>query len=377
MPLSPLFTPNYKPKLPDKSDYGIGVIGAGQIVNQAHLPAYKKAGFRVLAITDVDETAAAKTARAFDIASVCQTAEELLGRPEISIVDIAVPAVHNPVLARQALEAGKHVLVQKPMAETVQAAEGMLTAARANGRKLAVNQQMRWSPAVRAATDVLRRQLLGELLECSVQVQVRTPWDSWPWLRDHPYPEIYYHSIHYVDTIRAWLGDPVKIYASLAHYPGALYKGPTRNYMIFEYGGNLRTTVFVNHHSVVPTDKLKAEFHIEGTEGSCGGLIGLLLNYPTGRSDVFTLSHRELLPQGSIELELEGRWFPDAFIGPMSSLMDAITHGIEPETSGEDVVGTLRVLEAIRTSSETGQCVTLNSGSAAVSGAHVREVSDK
>ncbi len=359
MKRSPLFLPDYKPKLPDKADYGIGIIGGGQIVNQAHLPAYRKAGFRVLAINDRDRNAAARTAAAFDIPSVCDTAEELLRRGDISIVDIAVPAVHNPLLARQALEAGKHVLVQKPMAETVAAAEGMVAAATANSRNLAVNQQMRWSPAVRAATDVLRQRLLGELIECSVQVQVRTPWESWPWLRDHPYPEIYYHTIHYVDTIRAWLGNPIRIYASLAHYPGATYKGPTRNYMVLEYPGNLRTTISVNHHSVVPSDQLKAEFHIEGTDGSCGGLIGLLLNYPVGRSDLFRFSHRELLPRGSMEMELEGRWFPDAFMGPMSSLMDAITNNTQPETSGEDVLGTLRILEAIQTSAETRQTVTL------------------
>lgn len=362
MPHSPLFSLEYKPKLPDNADYGIALIGAGQIVNQAHLPPYKKAGFHVLAITDVDKNAATATAARFSIPLVCSTVEELLQSPDISIVDIAVPAAYNPKLSRQALEAGKHVLVQKPMAETVLLAEGMVNSAQVNRRKLAVNQQMRWSPAVRAASDVLRKQLLGNLVECSIQIQIRTPWDAWPWLREHPYPEIYFHSIHHVDTIRAWLGDPIMIYASLARYPGASYNGPTRNYMIFEYSDDLRATVFVNHHSIVPSDQLKAEFHIEGTKGSCGRRIGLLLSYPTGRSDLLRLSHTELFHNGSIEMELEGRWFPDAFIGPMSSLMDAILHDTQPETSGEKIPGTMRLLEAIRKSSETGQAVTLNRG---------------
>jgi hypothetical protein len=65
--------------------------------------------------------------------------------------------------------------------------------------------------------------------------------------RDHPYPEIYYHTIHHVDTVRAWLRDPIQIYASLARYPGITYNGPMRNYMVFVYPNNLRATFLVNH----------------------------------------------------------------------------------------------------------------------------------
>jgi predicted dehydrogenase len=360
MPRSLLFPIDYQPKPPKNPNLGIGVIGAGQIVNQAHLPAYRKAGLQVLAIADTNLQAAQETAKRFDIPQVCSTVGDLLQINEVSIVDIAVPAVHNPALAKQALEAGKHVLVQKPMAETVELAEAMMADAATANRKLAVNQQMRWSPSVRAATDLLRRGLLGELLECSIHVEICTPWESWPWLRDHPYPEIYYHTIHYVDTIRSWLGEPLKVYSSLARYPGAFYQGPTRNYTIFEFPGNLRATIFVNHHTALPPDRWKAEFHIEGTEGTCSGLIGLLLNYPVGRSDVFRFSHPESLPKGSIELELEGRWFPDAFIGPMSSLLDAVSNDSEPETSARDVIRTLRVLDAIRISAETGQAVSIS-----------------
>ena len=241
------------------------------------------------------------------------------------------------------------------MAETVQEAADMVKAAHECGRKLAVNQQMRWSPAARAASDLIRRGLLGELLECGIQIQIRTRWDLWPWLSEHPYPEIYYHSIHHVDTVRAWLGDPMQVYASLAHYPNANYKGPTRNYMVFVYPGNLRATFSINHHTSAPSDRWRAEFHIEGTDGRCEGVMGLLLNYPTGRSDVLRLVHQKLIPRGSLEMELEGRWFPDAFIGPMSSLMDAITDDTQAETSGDEVLGTMRVLEAIRKSHETQQ----------------------
>lgn len=359
MNLSPLLPLEYTPKLPGNPNYGIGLIGAGQIVNQAHLPAYKKARFHVLAITDQNHVAAEETAARFDIPRVCDSVEQLLSVPGLEIVDIAVPARHNPELSKRVLGSGKHVLVQKPMAETVKQAEAMVRNARAANRKLAVNQQMRWAPSVRACSDLIQKRFFGELLECNFQIQIRTTWDSWPWLQSLPYPEIYYHSIHYVDSLRGWIGDPVVVYASLAKHPASNCVGPTRNYTVFEYPGSLRASMLVNHHTVAPDDDLIAKFTIEGTDGRCEALIGLLLNYPMGRSDLLTLSHRELAPAGSLRLELSGRWFPDAFIGPMSSLMDAITNDSEPETSGEEVLGTLRVIEAMRKSYETKQAVRL------------------
>jgi predicted dehydrogenase len=360
MNLSPFLALDYVPKLPLTADYGIGLIGAGQIVNQAHLPAYRKAGFSVIAITDRNRTAAEETAQRFAIPRVCASVEELLEISRIDIVDIAVPAIANPELTRQALVAGKHVLVQKPMAETLESAEAMIASAHAAKRKLAVNQQMRWAPSVRAASDLLRKGLFGELVECSIQIQVRTPWDSWPWLQTHPYPELTYHSIHHIDTMRGWLGDPQLVFATLAHYPGARCTGPTRNHIVLEYPGDLRASIQVNHHSIAPADDLAAKFIIEGTKGRCEGSIGLLLNYPVGRSDLLTFSHRTLTPAGAIRLELEGRWFPDAFIGPMSSLMDAITLDQEPETSGQQILGTLRLLDAVRQSHQTRQTVSLS-----------------
>src|SRR5438874_13585926 len=109
MNFSPLLPLDYKPKLPSDPSLGIGLIGAGQIVNQAHLPAYRKAGFRVLAITDQNRSAAEATAHRFEIPRICESIEELLGVPGIEIVDIAVPARHNPELSKQALQSAKHV----------------------------------------------------------------------------------------------------------------------------------------------------------------------------------------------------------------------------------------------------------------------------
>ena len=100
----------YKPKLPRRLDHGIGIVGAGGIVNYAHLPAYKKAGFRVVGITDRNREQAERTAKEHGIAKVFAGVEELLRQPEVEIVDIAVYPAEQVNIVEQATAAGKHML---------------------------------------------------------------------------------------------------------------------------------------------------------------------------------------------------------------------------------------------------------------------------
>jgi predicted dehydrogenase len=348
---------NYRPELPSKHDYGIGCVGAGLIMNVAHLPAYRKAGLKVLAITDLKREAAERTAKKYEIPKVCESLDELLETPGIDILDVAIPAGANPTLAEKIFAAGKHALMQKPMAESLEEAERMVKLARKAKMKFAVNQQMRWSPSVRAAKDLLQRGWLGEPIEYRIEISIKTDWSLSPWLKKHPYPELTYHTIHYVDTVRSWFGDPQGVYATLASHPEAEYEGPTRSYLLLDYPGPLRGSILVQHYSVAAPDDYISHFTIDGTEGRCDGLIGLYLDYPAGRSDLVSLSHQRYLPKGLLRMELEGRWIPDAFLGPMGSLMRAIHEDGEPETSGAEVLGTMRLLEAAKRSHETKRCV--------------------
>jgi len=74
---------DYKPKLPTRLDHGIGIVGAGGIVNYAHLPAYKKAGFKVVGVTDRDQEKAERTAKEHSIPRVFPSVEELLADPQV------------------------------------------------------------------------------------------------------------------------------------------------------------------------------------------------------------------------------------------------------------------------------------------------------
>lgn len=352
---------NYQPVLPDRMDYGIGICGAGGIVNDAHLPAYRRAGFQVRGIYDLDRTRAERTAARFEIPRVYGSVEELAGDPAVQIVDVAVPATQTYGVVEAMAGAGKGMLVQKPLAEDLETARRTAALLAAGGVVAAVNQQMRWEPGVRACADLLRRGLLGEVFNISLLIFVDTPWHLWGWLKEKATIEVLYHSIHYLDTIRFLTGlEPLRLYADGSTCPGYDARGETRVCLNLVFGGQLRATVLTNHHVAFGLEGQQSELRVEGTEGAAIRRLGLLMNYPRGAGDGFRYTCRGLAKGQWLSAELAGSWFPDAFVGPMASLMRALAGEIPaPETGVEDNLKTLELVFAAYESMRSGQVVRL------------------
>ena len=205
---------DYLPVLGNKRDYGIGIIGAGGIVNAAHLPAYRKAGFNVIGLTDQDRDKAEQTARSFEVPTVYASVEALLGDQSVEIVDIAVPPWNQKDLVRQVTAAGKHLLCQKPLSNIYAEAVEIVEMAEASGVKLAVNQQMRWDQAVRASRSLLNRGLLGDPASAVIDISILTEWRAWPWVLTVEGLDLMFHSIHYFDSMRSLFGLPERVWTS-------------------------------------------------------------------------------------------------------------------------------------------------------------------
>ncbi len=342
------------PPLPRRHDYPISIVGAGGIVNDAHLPAYRQAGFNVVGIYDLDATRAAATAARFAIPTVYPSLDDLLSGPA-AIVDVAVPARANRELAARVAASGKALLLQKPLAETWNDAEAIAATVARYGIVAAVNQQARWMPAAVAARDLIARGLLGELYQVSFLVNVDTPWSLWPWIVAGPTVEVMYHSIHYLDTIRALTGrEPRLLFVDGSTLPGYHTGGETRTVIQLIFDGDLRATVMDDHHNAGGLDDQMATMRVDGTAGSAMAELGLLKNYPTGAPDRFRYRSRHLQDGAWISPTLQGRWFPDAFIGTMGSVMRALDGEVgAPETSVADNLHTLSlVLAAYRSMAE-------------------------
>jgi predicted dehydrogenase len=338
---------DYKPQLPQDLSRGIAIVGAGEIVVHAHLPAYQMAGFRVIGIYDRNQAKAEAATLKYPSMKVFPSLKALLEHPEVEIVDIAVPAQYQPEVAKQAAAHGKHILCQKPLAETYESAKALVESCAASGIKAAVNQQMRWSPGIQASRSIIKRGWLGEPIQASIQVNVHTPWESWPWLVQIPTLEIMYHSIHYLDSVRYVLGlKPEYVYADGAKFPGQPYKGETRTMIHIKLPGEARGLIHDNHNNHMPQEDWYAKFRFEGTEGNIKGTNGALYNYPTGREDTISFYSNRLEPDCLYTPNLEGRWFPHAFMGTMGELMRAIEENREPDNSILDNLITLQTVFA-------------------------------
>jgi predicted dehydrogenase len=334
----------------------IYIIGAGGIVNDAHLPAYQKAGFRVQGITDLDPAKARATAARWDIPEVFLSIEEMIAvLPADAVVDIAVPA---PALADilERLPNGIPVLFQKPMGADLSEARRILGICRDRQLLAAVNFQLRYAPFILEVKRMITEGLLGRLYDVEVNVNVYTPWHLWDFLSVSPRVEILYHSIHYVDLVRHLIGEPASVHAHTNKHPSMPHLASVRSSIIMDYGDMVRANILTNHCHDFGTPNQYSYIKIEGDRGAVIIHFGALIDYPRGAPDRFSFTTIE---DGVVQpwqtIEIPGSWFPDAFIGPMASLMQAAVGIVDlPDNTVEDCIHTMACVEAAYDSSRQG-----------------------
>ncbi len=347
----------YKPVLP-QNPFPIVIIGAGGIVNDAHLPAYKKAGFNVVGIVNRTKEKAQLLAKRFNIPNVYDSVADAVAKaPANAVYDITImPAQFVETLEQ--LPDGSAVLIQKPMGDYFWQSKEILSVCKRKKLVAAINCQLRFAPFVSAARNMIKQGLIGELYDMEVRVTLKTPWELFPHVMVHPRLEIQYHSIHYIDLIRSFLGDPKTVMAKTLK-PPAKTLSSTRSTILFDYGDTIHAVINTNHDHVFGPHNEESFIKWEGTKGAIKAKMGLLMDYPNGVPDLFEYC---LLEEGKKPewktIQLEGSWFPDAFIGTMSSLMryKESSSAILP-TSVEDVIKTMAVVESAYISSDNGGVV--------------------
>src|SRR5689334_1157983 len=330
-------------QLPPKTDYGIAFVGCGGIVNYGHIPSYKAHGFNMIGGYDINPEASRKTVQEHGLKKVYATLDEVLNDPLIQIVDIATMAWDRRAIVEKVSAAGKHMLCQKPFSDKYSEAVEMTDIAQRANLKIAVHQQFRWSSIIRAAHALIQKGWLGDILDVQVQVSIHTPWDMWPWIASQSRLEVLYHSIHYLDSLRFLFGDPVLVTSRHTKNPTQQAKGETKTITVWEYANGLQILIAICHFDWSPG--LYSLFRVLGTDGLIEGTIGTNYDYPDGRNDTIKFTSRTQ-PERNFSTTLPGKWIPDAFYGPMASLMEAIQTGGQPLTSAQDNLGTLRVVEA-------------------------------
>ncbi len=355
---------NIHPKLPRRKDWRIGIAGAGFIVADCHLVAYRNAGFHPVAIASrKPETAKAVAAR-HQISTVHGTIDELLADSRIEVLDVAVPPDAQPELIRKAAKLGqgrlRGILAQKPLALSVKDAKDLVQCCTDAGIVLAVNQNMRFDQSVRAAKDLLNRGWLGEPVLATIDMRAVPHW--MPWAEGQPSLSTFIMSIHHLDTFRYWLGTPDRVLASTRPDPRTKFHHTDGiNLYILEYDNGARASswddVWAGPCKEGVAGDIGIRWRFEGTDGLMQGTIGWP-KYPAKELSTIEFSTRRR-PGMWFRPKWDAVWFPDAFVGTMAQLFVAIEDGTEPEIGGKDNVETIALCEAVFAAAKEHRVVTM------------------
>ncbi len=345
-------TLDYLPRLPQDRSPGIGCIGAGFIMADCQLPAYRAAGFRPLAIAARDQQKVAEVAGRHNIQNVYADYRAVLDDPAVEVLDIAVPPDVQIEVIREAVQRkGKlrGILAQKPLGMNLAEAREAVALCEAAGITLAVNQNMRYDQSVRAAKSLIDRGTFGDPVLATIDMRAIPHW--MPWQERLGWVTLRIMSIHHLDTFRFWFGDPQRVFASIrpdprtdqrfAHQDGiCLY--------ILEYASGLRASswddVWAGPSKEGAAADIGIRWRIEGTQGLARGTIGWP-KYPERTPS--TLDYSTIADNGAWHQPRWSEvWFPDAFSGPMAELLCSLEEGTPPSLSGTDNLKTMALVEA-------------------------------
>ena len=341
-----------QPQLPADRSIGIGCVGAGFIMADCQLVAYRQHGLNPIVITSRTRSTATAVAARHDIACVVDSVEEVVAHPEVRVLDVAVPpdcqadVIRRAVKSRNQLRA---ILAQKPLGVDYREALELVKLCEDAGIVLAVNQNMRFDQSVRACRELIAAGTLGTPVLATIDMRAIPHW--MPWQERQGWVTLRIMSIHHLDTFRYWLGDPERVFASVAPDPRTARKFAHRDGIalyILEFPGGVRASSWDDVWSGPAREGSAADigirWRVEGTAGIARGTIGWP-GYPERIPS--TIDYSTIHDNGLWNSpRWDSVWFPDAFIGPMAELLCGLEQNRTPTISARDNLMTMALVDA-------------------------------
>ena len=364
--------PSHLALLPRDRGVGIGCIGAGFIMADCHLVAYRAAGLKPVAIAAPRRDAAAAVAARHGIGRVHDDWRSVVEDSAVEVVDIAVPPDVQPEIIEeicrqvgQGRSRVRGILAQKPLACDYSQAAGLVRRCRDAGVRLVVNQNMRYDHAVRACGDLLARGMLGEPVLATIEMRAIPHW--MPWQERQGWVTLRIMSIHHFDTFRSWFGTPRRVFASVRSDPRTAEKFAHTDGIclsVLEYDSGLRCSSLEDVWAGPAREGAESDcfvrFRVEGTHGMALGTVGWP-RYPERSPS--TLDWTTSLAEHGAGVwhrpRWEEAWFPDAFIGPMAELLRDLEGTSPAVATGAENLGTMALVDAAYLSAREHRAVEL------------------
>lgn len=352
----------------------VALIGCGGISN-AHAAAYRKLGpdvVRVTAVTDVLRPLAEQRAVQLG-AEIATDYRSAIERADVDAVDICLPHHLHAEIAVAAARAGKHVLVEKPMACSLDQCRAMIDAAAGAGVTLMVAQVQRYMPSYRGVKRLCASGELGAIRAVRFDSMQNAPGflPAEHWLFDGQLAGggiVISVSVHRIDLVRYLVGD-VKRVMALTHTGAAPYRRGAEDYAaaVLEFENGAIGEHFATYSGFrMPYSEM---FMIFGDHGAvhalppAGHSMGPALFATRSRDDSATRSAGwDGQFSGFLPVPPDGAGLPagdDGFANEIAHFAECCRSGHEPQSSGRDNLGTMKAILGIYRSAETGAWVDL------------------
>lgn len=343
----------------------VGIIGAGGIATNVHIPNYlKKEGkVKLVAVADVAIERAQKVAEKFEIPYAFTSYKEMLASVELDAVSVCIPNKFHREATIAALEAGCHVLCEKPPAMTVEEAEEMATIAKRTGKFLTYGFHYRYQAEVETAKRFIEAGELGEIYSARVHAIRRRGIPGWGVFTNKelqgggPLIDI---GVHMLDTALYLMGYPEpavvlgKTHQRIGTKKGVGLSGDWdyENYTVEDMAVGMVT--FQNGATLTVETAFAA--NVEKDETMQVSLLG-----DEGGAEIFPLKifqekHHTLV-------DLTPAYLPktDGYYREISQFVDCCLEGVPPLCTPEQGITIQRIVNAIYESAETGRAVEFNS----------------
>ena len=351
----------------------IGIIGCGGIANGKHMPALKKQkDVQMVAFCDIIEERAVKAAKDYGTpdAKTYTDYKKLLEDKTIDVVHVCTPNKEHSFITIDALEAGKHVMCEKPMAKTYAEAKAMLDAAKRTGRKLTIGYQNRHTPQALYVKQACDEGILGDIYYANAIALRRRAVPTWGVFTNEyeqgggPLIDIGTHAL----DLTLWMMDNYKPkYCVGTKYRKLADQTQTANawgdwdpkeftvedsafgFVVMENGV---TIILQSSWALNILDANEAAFRLCGTKAGADTVDGARINgVKYGRQYV----EKPALNAGGVAFYDGTSASPSDL--DMAQWINAIRTDSDPCVLPEQALCVTRILEAIYTSSETGKPV--------------------
>ena len=336
---------------------GFGIVGTG-VIAAIHADAIALLpSARLAAVTDVDAVAAG----AFAAAHGCPAEPDLgalLARPDVDVVCVCVPSGLHAAIGIQVAEAGKHLVVEKPIDVSLEAADRLIDAARTARVALIVISQHRFDPGLVELKRLLDDGTLGRLVlgEASTKwYRTQAYYDSAPWRGTYAMDggSLMNQGVHYVDLLRWCMGPVAEVSAVCSTQAHQIEVEDTSLAVVRFVSGAVGTIL----SSTAAFPGFPQRLEITGTQGT--------VTVEDGRIAGRTLTGDPESPAAPAPA-LSAAADPAAVdiashAAQLADLLDAVDGGREPAVSGRDGRDALEIILAVYESSRTGRPVRLRS----------------